>query len=119
MSILDRLIGPQPSDGTPASNRPHAFEPATACDLCLKGRDDPIHVRTPLVIDREEQLRRKAEAENHEAWWAEQKVAGAFSDLVRGGYVHDGKIELILHPACDQDALEKVHRFVGNLIAQR
>ncbi len=50
----------------PTSNRPHAFEPATACDLCLKGRDDPIHVRTPLVIDREEQHRRKAEAEAKE-----------------------------------------------------
>jgi len=25
------------------TDRPHAFEPATACDLCLKSRDDPIH----------------------------------------------------------------------------
>jgi len=35
-----------------------------------------------------------------------------------GGYVHEGKVTLTLHPTCDLDALEKLHRFVTNLIAQ-
>ena len=26
---------------------PHPFEPATVCDLCLKGRNDPIHPTEP------------------------------------------------------------------------
>ena len=78
-------------------------EPFIAADEAL--------VKHAIEVDRKEMQHRKVEADaNHEKWWAEQKVAG--------GYVHEGKIELTLHPACDHDALEKLHRFVGNLIAR-
>jgi len=92
----------------------HRFLPTSGakyCHICHKAVSDAIHSDMPVpALDEPTDLMPRATDDNHDT-----------EDLQQGDFVYldAGSLKFTMYAGCSTDALAKIHRFIGNLLAQR